>query len=93
MKYNVTANSCDSLEISVSINATGMCEALAYRDILLMAFRDVRIIDGETGEVLDSHYMADSFFTVVSTYGSTLDYLKTLQEQFNKKKEAVYVAE
>lgn len=60
--YYVEANNCDAVRIEVKFPHLNEGQSMGTYHVLLQAFRDVRIIDEGTGEVMCSTYIADAFF-------------------------------
>lgn len=66
-----------NLGMSVSFEKLGACAADAVKDILSHGFRDVRIVNGETGEVLYSHYRSEDWFARTSTEENAISMAKS----------------
>lgn len=60
--YYVEANNCDTVRIEVKFPHLNEGQANGAFCVLVQAFRDVRIISEETGEVMRTAYWADEFF-------------------------------
>ena len=52
--------------MSVTFERLGACAATSVKDILSHGFRDVRIVNGETGEILYNHYFSEEWFNYLT---------------------------
>ena len=58
--FTVTADNCEGMEISFKGKSFCMANSIAF--MLIEAFRDVRIVDDTTGEVMFNHYESAEMF-------------------------------
>ena len=63
MGFTVEASNCDAVRIDVRYPKMSACKANAVFCLLVASFRDVRITNDETGEVMRSAYWSDEFFS------------------------------
>lgn len=79
--YTITAKSCEQPNITVEITApwTQMRE---YIGILRLAFRDVTVVDNETGEVMLNHYESAEIFEQAVSYAEALHFVELAKEFF-----------
>ena len=77
--YTVSADSCNALKIQVSYTTTWNVACWVY-NILRQAFRDVNIIDAETGQVMFSQYADDECFNPTMTTADALEQLTLLED-------------
>lgn len=63
MGFTVEASNCDTNRIEVRYPHLSACQANAVLCLLVASFRDVKIINDETGEVMRSSYWSDEFFS------------------------------
>lgn len=66
-----------NLGMSVSFERLGACAATSVKDILSHGFRDVRIVNGETGEIVYNHYLAEEWFARTSTEEEAISMAKS----------------
>lgn len=58
--FTVTTDNCEGMEISFKGKSFCMANTIAF--MLIDAFRDVKIVDDITGEVMYSHYESADLF-------------------------------
>lgn len=66
-----------NLGMSVTFDRLGACTATSVKDILSHGFRDVRIVNGETGEILYNHYFSEEWFPRTSTEEDAISMAKS----------------
>jgi hypothetical protein len=74
-RYQVVAYG--NLGMSVTFDRLSACAASSIKDILSHGFRDIRIIDGETGEIMYNHYLSEDWFTRTSTEEDSISMAKS----------------
>lgn len=74
-RYQVIAYG--NLGMSVTFDGLGACAASSIKDILSHGFRDVRIVNGDTGEVVYNHYLSEEWFTRASTEEDAISMVKS----------------
>ena len=82
MSYTVTAKNCHAPAVEVSINENNIHRAMAYFNLCKEGFRDVCITSGETGEVLQSHYLSNEWFIPSLKESDCLETIKQLYREF-----------
>jgi hypothetical protein len=82
MSYTVTAKNCHAPAVEVSINENNIHRAMAYFNLCKEGFRDVCITSGETGEVLQSHYLSDEWFIPSLSEADCLAAIQQLYREF-----------
>lgn len=82
MSYTVTAKNCHAPTIEVSVTEANIHRAMAYFNLCKEGFRDVCITSGETGEILQSHYLSDEWFTPLVTEYECLEAIRQLYREF-----------
>ena len=63
MSFEVFADNCNRPTITYRLGKLSACQAMAIARNLCKAFRDVRIVNEETGEVMYNCYFSDEFFS------------------------------
>ena len=66
-----------NLKMSVTFDGLSACAANSVKDILSHGFRDVRIVNGETGEILYNHYFSEEWFPRTSTEEDAISMAKS----------------
>lgn len=79
--YTLTANSCEPVSINCGWRELKSNEAISLASILTKAFRQVEIIDNETGEVCLTKYYSSEFFFPTTTYGKAIQAAETELER------------
>jgi hypothetical protein len=82
MSYTVTAKNCHAPAVEVSINENNIHRAMAYFNLCKEGFRDVCITSGETGEVLQSHYLSNEWFIPSLSESECLEAIQQLYREF-----------
>ena len=82
MSYTVTAKNCHVPAVEVSINENNIHHAIAYFNLCKEGFRDVCITSGETGEVLQSHYLSNEWFIPSLKESDCLEAIQQLYREF-----------
>lgn len=82
MSYTVTAKNCHAPAVEVSINEINIHRAMAYFNLCKEGFRDVCITSGETGEVLQSHYLSDEWFNPSLSEPECLEGIQQMYREF-----------
>lgn len=82
MSYTVTAKNCHAPAVEVSINEINIHRAMAYFNLFKEGFRDVCITSGETGEVLQSHYLSNEWFVPLASEAECLAAIQQLYRDF-----------
>ena len=80
--YNIWMSNCGDggRTIEANYSATSYGKAMRMYNYARDAFRDVRLTDGETGEILLSIYSSNRYFESLTTVYSVLNTLDTLVE-------------
>lgn len=63
--FTVCADNCEGMEIVFKGKSFCMANTIAF--MLMEAFRDVKIVDDSTGEVMFSHYESADLFRACKT--------------------------
>lgn len=66
-----------NLGMSVTFERLSACAATSVKDILSRGFRDVRIVNGETGEIMYNHYFSEEWFPRTSTEEDAISMAKS----------------
>lgn len=82
MSYTVTAKNCHAPAVEISINEINIHRAMAYFNLCKEGFRDVCITSGETGEVLQSHYLSSEWFIPSLSESECLEAIQQLYRDF-----------
>ena len=78
--FTVTADNCEGMEISFKGKSFCMANSIAF--MLIEAFRDVRIVDDTTGEVMFNHYESADLFTAHKAQSTVIcDVMTALAER------------
>lgn len=79
--YNVQfSNGGGSMKIEVEISSVSWEKAYLIIGYGNLAFRDVRVVDNETGEVAYNRYVSDCLFEAESTIESVLKAIHQIVE-------------
>lgn len=85
MSYTVTAKNCHAPAVEVSINENNIHRAIAYFNLCKEGFRDVCITSGETGEVLQSHYLSNEWFIPSLSESECFEAIQQLYREFSER--------
>jgi hypothetical protein len=78
--FTVTADNCEGMEISFKGKSFCMANTIAF--MLMEAFRDVKIVDDTTGEVMFNHYESADLFTAHKAQSTVIcDVMSILAER------------
>lgn len=79
--FTITAKSCEQPNITVEITAP-WAQMREYIGILRLAFRDVTVVDNETGEVMFNHYESADIFEQATSYAEAIHFVELVKEFF-----------
>lgn len=74
--FTVTADNCEGMEISFKGKSFCMANSIAF--MLIEAFREVKIVDDTTGEVMYSHYESADLFRARKTQSTVICNVMTM---------------
>lgn len=82
--YTITARSGDAISTRVRISDAPI-RVLHYRACLLQAFRNVEIVNDETGEIMFTHYESSDLFIASKEIGEVIAELQALYYNFHNR--------
>lgn len=82
--YTITAKSGDAISTRVRISDTSF-RVLCYKTCLLQAFRNIEIINDETGEVMFTHYESEDLFFASKEIGEVVAEVRELYRDFHNR--------
>lgn len=80
--YKVVAQNCDTPRITVEVEGNRFAAA-EYAFLLRKAFRQVDVLNNETGEVMMNFYVSDEWFAAIL---SEAECIALLQEKINENR-------
>ena len=76
LTYTLTVDSCeDRPKIHINFYGVKQGDIMVAFNVAKSAFRQVEILNEETGEVVTTYYMSDEFHRPSRTYGDVINYL------------------
>lgn len=79
--YNVTlSNGGGAMKVNVEISSVSWDKACLIISYGIYAFRDITVVDSETGEVAYSRYIASHVFETEETIENVLDAIRQIVE-------------
>ena len=76
LTYTLTVDSCeDRPKIHINFYGVKQGDIMVAFNVAKSAFRQVEILNEETGEVVTTYYMSDEFHRPSRTYGDAINYL------------------
>jgi len=82
--YTITARSGDAISTKVKISDAPI-RVLYYKACLLQAFRNIEIINDETGEVMFTHYESGDLFVASKEIGEVVAEVHELYRNFHNR--------
>jgi hypothetical protein len=76
--YSLYAETCEKNSIKIEFHDVTQEQVPSAVELLGKAFRDIEVIDEETGEVVYSSYVGGDFFNAEATCGEVLDAITEL---------------
>lgn len=74
--YTLTVDSCeDKPKIHINFCGIKKDDIMVAFNVAKSAFRQVEILNEETGEIVTTYYMSDEFHRASRKYGETIDYI------------------
>ena len=71
--YTIYVETCDSNNVSATFRNVPIHKVEPCVAVLESAFRDVEVVDGETGEVVYRKYVGGDWFEAEATIGEVID--------------------
>lgn len=82
--YTITARSGDAISTRIRISDAPI-RVLYYKACLLQAFRNIEIINDETGEVMFTHYESSDLFIASKEIGEVVAEVQALYRNFHNR--------
>ena len=80
--YSITANSCCFPSIELKINGVNWHQMQHYLTIIKRAFREIEILNDDTGEVMLRYYESDEMFSPLLSIGECISAIEDVKKEF-----------
>ena len=79
--YTLTASNCEFPHIDLSISDHFFAIS-AYRQTAELAFRQIRVVNDETGEIMYDRYVSDEWWKPMFSIDEAMDEIKVQRLEF-----------
>ena len=79
--YTLTASNCEFPHIDLSISDHFFAISV-YRQTAELAFRQIRVVNDETGEIMYDRYVSDEWWKPMLSIAEAMDELKAQRLEF-----------
>ena len=83
--YSITANSCCFPSVELKIISVNWHQMHQYLAVIKRAFREIEILNDDTGEVMFRHYESDEMFSPLLSIGECISAIEDLKKEFDNR--------